>query len=1077
MAAQGRIKEMRSLQILMVFGCLAGSFLAAPAIGGITVVSTNFGLEKHEALFGITPESDGKLLINGSFTLVNGIFCPGAARLYPDGSLDTAWRPMPGGTVIKILTAADGIYLAGDFEHIGGTPRFGLAKTHPATGALVAQFNPNPNAPVFDIAMHGSALYAGGEFTHIGGKDRPLVAKLNPSTGAATPAFTNGPEFIQIAAMALDETGLYLGGFFWEIGGEQRLYVAKVSTNSGDAIPNTFTNGADQAIFRLRIAGNYLYACGYFESIGNENRNSFARLNRMTGKTDTNFQSGINDLADGLVMDCAITGSAVFVCGDFTNYGGTSKAFIAKVNAANGAVIPAFTAQLDNAVSGLAALPNGKIAAAGAFTQANGRPARGIAIFDPITGARDQNFSARVADGGICHAALQLADGSWIIGGDFQMIHGTNAPYLAKFLPNGALDVNWTPRSDGPIQALTSDGSALYVGGSFNKIGGRNQTNIAKLRLSNGAADSAFTAQASQEIKSLALSGNTLYVGGSFTNINGQPRARLAKLDKNTGAVNPDFTANVNNYVSEIALDGGYLYACGSFTQINGTACGYIARVNVTSGAPDTVWNTNAEADDRISGLDVTPTAIFAGGDFNNIGGQPRICAAKLNKSSGHADPNWTTGDTNNTAYIFAIRAHGDYVYVGGSFNQIGGRAFTNAARLSLQNGALDQNWQPMPDSTVYDFQFQGPYIFMFGCFLHAAGIQQQGVTALTHNRPQVSITEPGPESNHWFQSLATIELEAQAQADTGMVITQVMYYANGHPIGAATTSPYTFIWTPVAEGQYTIKAVACDQWGITGESASMAISVTPYPLAADFDGDGKADPALHVIPPGAIVASWYVWLSGNGYRRVGPVLPGELFAVPLAGDLDGDGKADPTLWWTDYLSGDLRNVWYPRLSTQGYLPIGPVYLGPAGTTPVLADFDGDGKADLGVSRDDSTHNIWRVWCSSADYADSGDLRFGTLSPGMPLAADFDGDGKADLAKVHQNQWRIWLSSAGYQFHGPYTFAAPSGGIPLAADFDGDGKADPAIYVPIGMSNANGWYIWLSASGYIRHGPYPFLAP
>jgi hypothetical protein len=40
--------------------------------------------------------------------------------------------------------------------------------------------------------------------------------------------------------------------------------------------------------------------------------------------------------------------------------------------------------------------------------------------------------------------------------------------------------------------------------------------------------------------------------------------------------------------------------------------------------------------------------------------------------------------------------------------------------------------------------------------------------------------------------------------------------------------------------------------------------------VAADFDGDGKADPALYQDATGNL----YVWLSANGYALFGPAGP-----------------------------------------------------------------------------------------------------------------------------------------------------------------------------------------------------------
>ncbi len=1054
--------------------CMAAMLMACPAFGAVSVVSTNYGAEKYGCVDGIAAETNGNLLVHGGFSMVNGQICEHAARILPDGSLASAWNPNPDDAIAKILPAPDGIYMCGYFTQLGGQPCLGLGKVDPVTGALQPSFNPAPGEPVTALALGLNALYAGGSFTNIGGQARPLMAKLNPLTGAALPGFTNGPAFGQIYTLALDETGLYPGGVLFDIGGETRMFLAKVSAASGDAVPDTFTNGADNLVHHLYAAGNYVYACGYFDEIGGAPYASFARLHRDSGNADTNFLCGITSTVDGLVWDAAVTPGGVFVGGDFTNYAHTGRGTLVKLSPANGAVIPAFTARINNAVTALAAMPNGKIAAGGDFTAVNGRSAGGLAILDAVTGAQDPAFQARVAENGNIKAALPMADGGWVLGGDFAMVHGVSMPNLARFNADGILNTNWAPRPNGTVESLVSDGANLYVGGSFTEIAGQTFSNLAKLNLATGAADPGFAANANGNVGAMLLSDmGDLYAGGSFSAIGGGSRQNLAKLNAATGALITNFTANASDYICEIVLDSGWLYVCGSFTQINASACGRVTRLNPATGAPDPAWTNGAGS--RISGMAVTPDAVFVGGDFTNIGGVARASLAKLDKSDGGPLPGWNPGAAR---YIFTLHADDEYVYAGGNFDTLGGQPIANAGRISRNTGVVDTNWAPMPNGTVYGVISQPPYVSLFGYFNQVDGVLQQGFARLSHELPQVAITNPVPGIEHWRQSVASITLQAEAQADTGLSITQVVYFANGARIGAAADAPYTCVWAPVYEGQYAVTAVTYDEWGLAGTSAvPVNLMVEPLVAAADFDGDGKADPAMYVIPPGADYGSWYIWRSSLNYAPLGPALEGALNAVPLAGDLDGDRLGDPVLWHEAKVSGLWRNAWYVWRSTENYTGAGPFYLGPAGLAPVLADFDGDGKADPGINNDDSVNNIWRVWRSSMNYADSGDVRLGALCAGTPLAADFDGDGKADPAKVDGNDWRVWMSSANYQMQGPYTLEAAAEGQPLAADFDGDGKADPAMYISTGAGYCSGWYAWLSSANYRRFGPYPFTAP
>jgi beta-glucanase (GH16 family) len=89
-----------------------------------------------------------------------------------------------------------------------------------------------------------------------------------------------------------------------------------------------------------------------------------------------------------------------------------------------------------------------------------------------------------------------------------------------------------------------------------------------------------------------------------------------------------------------------------------------------------------------------------------------------------------------------------------------------------------------------------------------------------SNNLPTVSITAPAATAV--FESPASITFTASA-ADNGSVA-RVEYYNGATKIGQATANPYSFTWTNVAAGTYTITARATDNQG--GVTASAALSV-----------------------------------------------------------------------------------------------------------------------------------------------------------------------------------------------------------------------------------------------------------
>ena len=90
-------------------------------------------------------------------------------------------------------------------------------------------------------------------------------------------------------------------------------------------------------------------------------------------------------------------------------------------------------------------------------------------------------------------------------------------------------------------------------------------------------------------------------------------------------------------------------------------------------------------------------------------------------------------------------------------------------------------------------------------------------------NVPPV-ITLTAPANGSQFTAPASIPLAASASDDS--VVEQVAFYANGVPINTDTLAPYSFNWTGVAAGTYTLTAVATDDDEATTTSAPVVITV-----------------------------------------------------------------------------------------------------------------------------------------------------------------------------------------------------------------------------------------------------------
>ena len=292
-------------------------------------------------VFDLVLQPDGKSLIGGAFTTVNGVSRPRVARLNSDGSVDTTFNPGvgPDSSVFDLSLQTDGkVLLAGPFTSVAGVARNGLARLN-SDGSLDTTFVPAlagwESVNVVCAQADGKVLF-GGSF--LSGFSVIRFRRLN-SDGSVDSAFT--PTFsgvldqntaINVIVEQADGK-ILVGGDFVGLNNTARTDILRVNSDGSlDTAfnPNTGAGSTDVLGIAVQTDGKILVG-GDFTTINGTARNGVARLN-SDGTLDTGFNPGTG-LAGGAALSFGMqTDGKVLLAGQFITVNGSSRSGVARVN-------------------------------------------------------------------------------------------------------------------------------------------------------------------------------------------------------------------------------------------------------------------------------------------------------------------------------------------------------------------------------------------------------------------------------------------------------------------------------------------------------------------------------------------------------------------------------------------------------------------------------------------------------------------------------------------------------------------------------------------------------------------------
>ena len=325
----------------------------------MAALDPTFNTDVDGAIYAVTLQPDGKILIGGGFTAVNSSTRNRVARLNADGTLDTAFNPDLDVQVFDVTLQPDGkVLVGGNFTVVNGATRNRVARLN-ADGTLDTGFSPDVNGTVIAVTLQPDGkILTGGSFSSVNGSTRNRIARLN-ADGTLDTAF-NPDVSGEIHAITLQVDGkILIAGMFSTVDGQPRSRRARL--NADGTLDATFTAAPITSYNRqhaivVETDGNILTA-------GEED---FAAARRFSSSGTLNGYVSFFTNYTGLALALQADGK-LWLGGASTN----ASVRLRRVNAdlTNDVSI---TPTLNGTVEALALQPDGKLLVGGAFTSVNG---------------------------------------------------------------------------------------------------------------------------------------------------------------------------------------------------------------------------------------------------------------------------------------------------------------------------------------------------------------------------------------------------------------------------------------------------------------------------------------------------------------------------------------------------------------------------------------------------------------------------------------------------------------------------------------------------------------------------------
>ena len=180
---------------------------------------------------------------------------------------------------------------------------------------------------------------------------------------------------------------------------------------------------------------------------------------------------------------------------------------------------------------------------------------------------------------------------------------------------------------------------------------------------------------------------------------------------------------------------------------------------------------------------------------------------------------------------------------------------------VSLASDGKTANFTPSTNFfglASYDFTVKGNDGTSF-TFTVTVAVEPSNV--VVNKAPTVSITAPA--NNYSTTEPATMTITANA-IDSDGTIAKIEFYNGSTLLGSNNASSYSYTWSNVAAGSYSITAVATDNSGATTMSSAVNVVVYAVPQKATLTKQGAGSSNQTITLGSAINSFSYAWANAS---------------------------------------------------------------------------------------------------------------------------------------------------------------------------------------------------------------------